>query len=93
MLYTDRILPIAKRGAHLKWIHFILPGIDFAAGSPLLAKPRPANHQPERGRGAADWPNNILMMLLAQGHRLPVAIANQQRAEWPRERWEIFRRA
>ena len=89
VLYTDRVLPEPSRAPNLRWIQFNSAGIDFAAGSELL-------HQPEiiattlSGASAIQAGEFILMMLLSLAHRLPELMANQARAEWPRDRWERF---
>ena len=89
VLYTDRILPAPNQVPNLKWIQFHFSGIDFSAGAPLLQK-RDLQFTSLSGAPAPQMSEYILMMLLALGHRLPEAIANQQRGEWPRDRWERF---
>jgi phosphoglycerate dehydrogenase-like enzyme len=89
VLYTDRILPAPNLVPNLKWIQFHFTGIDFAVDSPLVHKPGIAvTHL--SGAAVPQMSEYILMMLLAFGHRLPEAVANQQRSEWPRDRWERF---
>jgi phosphoglycerate dehydrogenase-like enzyme len=89
VLYTDRILPGVSLVPKLKWIQFHFTGVDFAADSPLLRKPDlVATHL--SGAAAPQMAEYILMMLFALGHRLPEAQSCQQRAEWPRDRWERF---
>lgn len=89
VLYTDRILPAANLAPRLKWIQFHFTGIDFAIDSPLVRQPGvAATHM--SGVAVPAMAEYILMMLLALGHRLPDSIVNQQRAEWPRDRWERF---
>ena len=87
VLYTDRILPPPNQVPNLKWLQFHFTGIDFAADSPLLRKPGLVVTTLS-GAAAPQMAEYILMMLLALGHRLPEAIASQQRGEWPRDRWE-----
>jgi phosphoglycerate dehydrogenase-like enzyme len=87
VLYTDRILPSRQIVPNLKWIQFHFTGIDFAADSPLVRIPEIAVTTLS-GAPAPQTSEYILMMLLALGHRLPEAIASQQKAEWPRDRWE-----
>jgi phosphoglycerate dehydrogenase-like enzyme len=89
VLYTDRILPAPNLVPHLKWIQFHFTGIDFVIDSPLLRKPEMIATTLS-GAAAPQMAEYILMMLLALGHRLPEAIANQQRSDWPRDRWERF---
>ena len=89
VLYTDRILPAPNLAPRLKWIQLHFTGIDFASDSPLV---RRAGVITTHLSGAAvpQMAEYLLMMLMALGHRLPDAFANQQRAEWPRDRWERF---
>jgi phosphoglycerate dehydrogenase-like enzyme len=89
VLYTDRILPAPSLAPNLKWIQFHYTGIDFASGSPLLQK-RDLQITSLSGAAVPQMAEYILMMMLALGHRMPEAIANQQRTEWPRDRWERF---
>jgi phosphoglycerate dehydrogenase-like enzyme len=89
VLYTDRILPAPNLVPNLKWIQFHFTGIDFVVDSPLLRKPE-LIATTLSGAAAPQMAEYILMMLLALGHHLPEAIANQQRSEWPRDRWERF---
>ncbi len=89
VLYTDRILPAPNLVPELKWIQFHFTGIDFATSSPLLQK-RDLQITSLSGAPVPQMAEYILLMLLALGHRMPEAIANQQRAEWPRDRWERF---
>jgi len=89
VLYTDRILPSPTQAPNLKWIQFHFTGIDFASESPLLRKPDLVVTSLS-GAAVPQISEYILMMLLALGHRLPEAISNQQRGEWPRDRWERF---
>jgi len=89
VLYTDRILPAPNQAPNLKWIQFHFTGIDFASGSPLLQK-RDLQFTSLSGAAVPQMAEYILMLLLALGHRMPEAVANQQRGEWPRDRWERF---
>jgi len=89
VLYTDRILPGLTQAPNLKWIQFHFAGIDFAVDSPFIRKSGVAvTHL--SGAAVPQMAEYILMMLLALGHRLPEAMANQLRSEWPRDRWERF---
>ena len=89
VLYTDRILPAPNQVPNLKWIQFHFSGIDFSFGSPLLQK-KDLQFTSLSGAPVPQMSEYILMMLLALGHRMPETIANQQRVEWPRDRWERF---
>lgn len=89
VLYTDRILPAVNLAPRLKWVQLHFTGIDFASDSPLVRRPGVITTHLS-GAAVPQMAEYLLMMLLALGHRLPDAIANQQHAEWPRDRWERF---
>jgi phosphoglycerate dehydrogenase-like enzyme len=89
VLYTDQVLPPAARAPNLRWIQFHFAGIDFAAQSPVLQKPGLIVTNLS-GASATQVAEYVVMMILALGHHLPDLIANQAKAEWPRERFERF---
>ncbi len=89
VLYTDRLLPNASQAPHLRWIQFHYAGIDFMVDSPILKKPDLVATTLS-GAAAPQIGEFALMMMLALGHRLPDLNLNQQKAEWPRDRWERF---
>ncbi len=89
VLYTDRMLPNPSQVAHLRWIQFHFAGIDFAVDSPVLRKPDLVATTLS-GAAAPQVAEYALMMMLALGHRLPDLFANQQKADWPRDRWDRF---
>ncbi len=89
VLYTDRILPGLTQAPNLKWIQFHFTGIDFAVDSPFIRKSG-VTVTSLSGAAVPQMAEYILMMLLSLGHRLPEAVANQLRCEWPRDRWERF---
>ena len=89
ILYTDRMLPNPNQAPHLRWIQFHYAGIDFAIDSPVLRK-NDLVATTLSGAAAPQIAEFALMMMLALGHRLPDLNANQQKAEWPRDRWDRF---
>lgn len=89
VLYTDRVLPEPARVPNLRWVQFVSAGIDFAAQSELLQRPE-ILATTISGASATQAGEFILMMILSLGHRLPDLMANQSRAEWPRDRWDRF---
>jgi phosphoglycerate dehydrogenase-like enzyme len=89
VLYTDRLLPNSNQAPRLRWIQFHFAGIDFMADSPILRKPDLVATTLS-GAAAPQIGEFALMMILALGHRLPDLFANQQKADWPRDRWERF---
>jgi phosphoglycerate dehydrogenase-like enzyme len=90
VLYTDRILPQTGQVPNLRWVQFHFAGIDFVGDTPLLKKPNLVATTLS-GAAAPQMAEFGLTMMLALGRRLPDLNANQQRAEWPRDRWERFR--
>lgn len=89
ILYTDSVLPTPEQAPHLRWIQIHYAGIDHALQAEILQKPE-VMVTTLSGVVASKMAEFILLMLLALGHRLPELIANQKRAEWPRDRWEKF---
>jgi len=89
VLFTDRILPDPALVPNLRWVQFFYAGIDFAAESPLFQKPDVVVSTLS-GAAAAHMAEFAMTMMLACGHYLPALLANQAKAEWPRERWERF---
>lgn len=89
VLYTNRVLPTSEQAPNLRWIQFHWAGIDHAVDAPILQKPD-VSVTTLSGAAASQLAEYALMMLLALGHKLPDLIANQKKAEWPRDRWERF---
>lgn len=89
ILYTDRTLPNLNQAPRLRWIQFHYAGIDFASESPILRK-TDLVATTLSGAAAPQIAEYALLMMLALGHRLPDLNANQQKAEWPRDRWDRF---
>ncbi len=89
VLYTDRILPQPAQAPRLRWVQFNFAGIDFVADLPLLRKPDLVATTLS-GAAAPQAAEYALHMLLALGHHVPELSLNQQKADWPRDRWERF---
>ncbi len=89
ILYTDQVLPLPDLVPNLRWVQFHWTGLDFALDAPLLKKPD-LMITTMSGAAAPQMAEFTLTMLLALGHRLPDLLNHQNRAEWPRERWERF---
>lgn len=90
VLYTDQVLPAPELVPNLRWLQFHWAGLDFILDSPLLQK-QDLMISSLSGAAAPQMAEFALAMMLALGHRLPELSAHQDRAEWPRERWERFR--
>ncbi len=89
VLYTDVLLPPPELVPNLKWIQFHYAGIDYIQDSPLLQKPD-LIFSSMSGASAIQEAEYILGMLLALSRRMPDLVANQQKKEWPKDRWERF---
>jgi phosphoglycerate dehydrogenase-like enzyme len=89
IVYTDRTIPLPAQAPRLRWIQFHYAGIDIVADAPILRKPGLVATTLS-GAAAPQIAEYALMMMLALGHRLPDLFVNQQKAEWPRDRWERF---
>ncbi len=89
VLYTSVVIPTPVQAPKLHWIQFHWAGLDHALSYPILQKPD-ILVTTSSGIASAQVAEYALMMLLALGHRLPDLIANQKKAEWPKDRWERF---
>ena len=89
VLYTDILLPDLDLVPNLKWIQFHYAGIDFLQGSELL-KQKGLKFTSMSGASAIQEGEYVLMMLLALGHHMRGLMKNQEKAEWPADRWEKF---
>jgi len=89
ILYTTNILPTPEQAPNLRWIQFHLAGIESILNAPILKKPGLVATNLS-GASASQIAEYVVMMLLAMGHRLLEAVALQNRAEWPADRWERF---
>jgi len=89
VLYTDVLLPEPEFVPNLKWVQFHYAGIDFIHNAPLLKKPG-LIFSSMSGGSAIQEAEYIVMMLLNMGHRMPELISNQNKKEWPKDRWGKF---
>lgn len=89
VLYTDVLMPEAGLVPNLKWVQYHYAGIDFLQGSPLLAR-KEIKFTSMSGASVIQEGEYILMMLLALGHNMRGLIQNQEKAQWPADRWEKF---
>ena len=90
VLYTDRILPAPSNVPNLRWVQFHYAGIDYAVTHPLVQK-RDIEITTLSGAAASQVAEYALMMMLALGRKMPELFQAQQKAEWPKDRWERFR--
>jgi len=89
VLYTDRVLPDPGLVPALRWLQFHSAGIDFAVESPLL-KNRNIVVTTLSGAAAPQMAEYAVTMILALGHRMYEIYNNQNRLEWPHDRWDLF---
>ncbi len=89
IIYTDRVLPLPTQTPKLKWLQFHYAGIDFALDAPLLLK-NDLMVTTLSGAATPQMAEYAVMMMLALGHDMHDILANQEKGEWPRDRWERF---
>lgn len=89
VLYTDLLMPDPALVPNLRWIQYHYAGIDFIQNSPLLNKADCVITNMS-GASAIQESEYILGMMLAMSHKLPDLFHNQQKQEWPTDRWERF---
>lgn len=90
VLYTDRVLPAPEQAPRLRWLQFHFAGVDFAADLPLLKNPD-LLVTTLSGAAAPQMAEYALAAMLALGRRLPDLRQAQEKADWPRDRFERFR--
>lgn len=89
ILYTDILLPDIEEVPNLKWVQFHYAGIDFVQGSSLLNN-KDLQITSMSGASAIQEGEYIVGMLLALGHHFQDLVLNQEKTEWPVDRWERF---
>lgn len=90
ILYTDSILPGPEQTPALRWVQSHWAGLDSLENAPLFKK-NDIMVTTLSGAAAPQMAEFALTMILALGHRLPELAAQQNKSEWPRDRWERFR--
>ena len=89
ILLTERVLPEPDQVHNLRWLQLYFAGIDFALDSPLL-KNQEMIVTTLSGAAAPQVAEYAMLMMMILGHRFTDLLANQAKAEWPRDRWERF---
>ncbi|MBN1305917.1 MAG: D-2-hydroxyacid dehydrogenase [Anaerolineales bacterium] len=89
VLYTSHLLPTPEQTPGLRWIQFHSSGIDHAIKAPILQK-TDLIATTNSGATSSQAAEYVLAMLLTLGHRIPALIKNQEKKEWPSDRWERF---
>ena len=89
VLYTNRIIPDEELAPNLKWVQYHHVGLDAAID--LIEEVRPnLTVTTLSGAATSQIAEHVMTMLLAFGRQLPNLAAQQQKAEWPRDRWDRF---
>lgn len=89
VLYTDILLPDLALVPNLKWVQFHYAGVDYVQGSDLLNR-KELKVTSMSGASAIQEGEYILMMLLGLGHHIQALQLNQEKSEWPADRWDRF---
>ncbi len=89
ILYTDTLLPQLEMVPRLRWIQMNYAGVDFALEQPVVRQPE-IMVTTLSGAAAPQMAEYVVMMLLSLGHRMTDLIANREKMEWPRDRWDRF---
>lgn len=89
ILYTDTLLPQPELVPRLRWIQMHYAGVDFALDQPVIRQPD-VTITTLSGAAAPQMAEYVVMMLLGLGHRMTDLIANREKMDWPRDRWERF---
>ncbi len=90
ILYTDQVMPLPEQAPNLRWVQFHFTGIDPVVDVPLMHKPD-LLMTTLSGAAAPQVAEYAVSLLLGLGHRMIELSQAQDKADWPRERWERFR--
>jgi phosphoglycerate dehydrogenase-like enzyme len=90
VLYTSRIFPAPEDAPMLRWIQLNSAGLERAMQHPVV-KTDAVQVTSASGIHAQQIANYCLMMMLAFNYKLPTMMRYQQRAEWPDDKFSIFK--
>lgn len=90
VLYTSRIFPAPEDAPMLRWIQLNSAGLERAMQHPVV-KTGAVQVTSASGIHAQQIANYCLMMMLAFNYKLPAMMRYQQRAEWPDDKFSIFK--
>jgi phosphoglycerate dehydrogenase-like enzyme len=90
VLYTRQIIPELELAPNLKWVQYHYAGIALSPEITALDRPN-LTVTTMSGAAATQVAEYVMTMLLSFGRQLPALIANQKKAEWPKDRWERFK--
>jgi phosphoglycerate dehydrogenase-like enzyme len=74
---------------NLRWVQFHFAGIDSLLGTPIFDR-SDITFTNLSGAAAPQMAEYVLSMMLALGRKLPALMDFQDRAEWPKDRFERF---
>jgi phosphoglycerate dehydrogenase-like enzyme len=93
VLYTGSVLPDPEKVdlPNLRWVQFHSAGIDGVLDAPIFeAAGEEITFTNLSGAAAPQMAEYALAMMLALGRKLPALMDFQDKAEWPRDRFERF---
>jgi phosphoglycerate dehydrogenase-like enzyme len=73
---------------HLKWVQLHSAGINHLAGHPILQSN--VHVTTNSGTHATPIGEFTIGMMLALARKLPLMVRKQERAEWPKDKWNLF---
>jgi phosphoglycerate dehydrogenase-like enzyme len=89
VLYTMYALPGEDAAPNLKWVQFILAGVDRVINEPILRR-EGIRASTLSGANALQAAEHILTMMLALGHNLPDFFIRQSRIEWMTDKGDTY---
>lgn len=89
VLYTITALPAPEDAPRLRWVQFHSAGIDHALTHPLMAV-KDLLVTTTSGIHATTMAEYVLAMFLAFGHKLPLMMRLQAKAEWPERKTALI---
>lgn len=90
ILYTAGALPTPKTETPLKWIQSHFAGVDNLLPQPFFEANPEVILTNTSGIHATQMGEYILGMILALGHRIPLMLKHQAKAEWSEKRHSLF---
>lgn len=87
VLFTQRLVPTAESAPHLRWIQFYTTNTSSLIDAPLLQQAEVIATDLS-GATAIQIAEHAVMMVLALGHSLHLALNSQEQVEWAHDRLE-----
>lgn len=88
VIYTTQDVPQPTQAPNLRWIQTHSAGIDHLVETPLWGSDILITSS--SGIHATNIAQYAFAQILAWANRVPRWLTHQQKAEWPRQRWEKF---